>query len=282
MSSGHFNIIGIGKNIVGIGTKFAWQWVWRSLLMLAIIAVPSPLIAAIGCTLANPAEDLKYLFPTMTSYKEELKEFTRIKDGAILYHDLKERLASDLDPIYETFETPYAVYSVFKGDKKIGIVHGVNVPGRGGVIQVFLSTDTMSGEILKFFFQRLESPAAEKLKSKEFRAQFEGLTLADFYKHDYYSIAQSKSAPNKIGKIDKIAKIKQPVMDAMGQADYETSVRGIRKNLILLDFFVYGRKFDPFFKKMQEALMKRSDAKVPRKQVPAKVLTPKELPNEKP
>ena len=53
--------------------------------------------------------------------------------------------AATSTPIYETYETPYTVYSVFKGQTKIGIVHGVNVPGKGGVIQVFLSTDPATG-----------------------------------------------------------------------------------------------------------------------------------------
>src|SRR6476469_668167 len=61
-------------------------------------------------------------------------EMPRLKDGQALFKGLRERLGSDLDPIYETFETPYTVYSVFKGHTKIGVVHGVNVPGKGGVI----------------------------------------------------------------------------------------------------------------------------------------------------
>ena len=62
MSFGRFNITTIGRIIL--------------LLML------SPRVfAAIGCTLTNPAEDLKYLFPDMTTYKEDLKEFSKLGDG---------------------------------------------------------------------------------------------------------------------------------------------------------------------------------------------------------
>ena len=122
--------------------------------------MPQQAFGAIGCTLSNPAEDLKYLYPEMTTYKEELNEFPRLKNGAELFKGLRARLGSDLDPIYETFETPYTVYSVFKGQRKIGVVHGVNVPGKGGVIQVFLSLDPETAEIKSLFFQRLESPAA--------------------------------------------------------------------------------------------------------------------------
>src|SRR3954465_8579076 len=98
---------------------------------LVVTCLPQQASAAIGCTLSNPAEDLKYLYPEMTTYKEELNEFPKLKDGAELFKGLRARLGSDLGPIYETLQTPYTVYSVFKGPVKIGIVHGVNVPGKG-------------------------------------------------------------------------------------------------------------------------------------------------------
>jgi hypothetical protein len=218
--------------------------------VLLIAAAPQSLFGAIGCTLSNPAEDLKYLYPEMTTFKEELMEFPKMKDGAALFKGLRTRLGSDLDPIYETYETPYTVYSVFKGSARVGIVHGVNVPGKGGVIQVFLATDPQTAGIKNFFFQRLESPAARQLRSKEFRVQFEGLTLADFYKHDYYAAAQPGT------KADKVAAIKPPALDPTGAPDYEATLRGLRKNLILLDYFVYGRRFEPFFERAQQALKK--------------------------
>jgi len=220
----------------------------RSLILFAaVLATGQQAFGAIGCTLSNPAQDLKSLYPKMTTYKEELNEFPRLKDGAALFKALRERLGSDLDPIYETYETPYSVYTVFEGQTKIGIVHGVNVPGKGGVIQVFLSLDPVTAEIRNFFFQRLESPAARQLRTKEFRAQFEGLTLADLYKHDYYA----STSPG--AKADKIAAIKPPTLEASGRQDYDASLRGLRKNLILLDFFVYGRRFEPFFERAKQA-----------------------------
>lgn len=221
-----------------------------AILTAALLVVPQEATAAIGCTLSNPASDLKYLFPEMTSYKEDLKEFPRLKDGAALFAALKDRLGSDLDPIYETYETPYTVYSIFKGKRLVGVVHGVNVPGKGGVIQVFLSTDPTSAAIVRFFYQRLESPAAKALRAKEFRNQFEGLTLADLYKHDYYAAAE----PNAAG--DKVGRLKPPALDADGQQDYNASLRGLRKNLVLLDLFVYGRRFEPYFERAQAAKAK--------------------------
>ena len=72
-----------------------------TIMTVAMLAIPQQVFAAIGCTLSNPAQDLKYLFPEMTSYKEDLKEFPRMKDGAELFKSLKDRLGSALDPIYE-------------------------------------------------------------------------------------------------------------------------------------------------------------------------------------
>jgi len=217
-----------------------------SALAMALSASPQA-FAAIGCTLTNPAQDLRYLYPEMTTYKEDLYEFPRLKDGAEQFRAFRERFGGELDPIYETYETAYTVYTIFKGPERIGIVHGVNVPGKGGVIQVFLSMDPATGAIRSLFFQRLESPAARELRSKEFRAQFDRLTLADFYKHDYYAALEPGA------RADRLAAVKPPPLDAAGLPDYQASLRGVRKNVILLDFFVYGRKFDPYFERAKQA-----------------------------
>jgi hypothetical protein len=120
---------------------------------------------------------------------------------------------------------------------------------------VFLSMDPKTAEIRSFLFQRLESPAARQLRSKEFRSQFEGLTLGDFYKHDYYAAVEPGA------KADKVGAIKPPTLDASGRPDYDASLRGIRKNLILLDFFVYGRRFDPYFERAKQATEKAKSRK---------------------
>lgn len=228
----------------------------KRLFTILLLALPSQILGAIGCTLSNPAEDLKYLFPTMTTFREDLNEFPRLKDGPELFRGLKARLGSDLDPIYETLETPYTVYTVFAGTTKIGIVHGVNVPGKGGVIQVFLSVDPATAEIKTFFFQRLESSAAKQLRDKAFRAQFTGFTLADFYKHDYYAVAQPGT------KADKLTAIKAPApLETSGLYDYNASLRAIRKNLILLDFFVFAKRFEPFFERANEQRANQANRK---------------------
>lgn len=206
--------------------------------------------AAVGCTLSNPANDLKYLFPSMTTYREEARQLDTMQGGKEMFEALKKRIGSDLDPVYETYETPYTLYTVYKGEEVIGVVHGVNVPGKGGVIQIFLSMDPKTAAIRQLVFQRLESPAARVLKAKEFRGQFEGFTLADFYKHDYFAAADPKSEKDKVGRIAN------PVKGADGQEDFHAAVRGVRKDLILLDLFFYERRHEPFFERAKEALAK--------------------------
>jgi hypothetical protein len=219
-----------------------------ALLLICFLGPVAAVFGAIGCTLNNPAQDLKFLYPEVTSFKEEIREFRNFPDGRKMYAELSERLGSDLDSVYEAYDTPYTVYTVYKNSDLIGIVHGVNVPGRGGVIQVFLATDPKSGEIVNFFFQRLESPEARALKNREFRRRFTGLTLADFYKHDYFQQAEPAS------KADRV----QEVLNAAGSVnqgqDFAASVRGIRKNLILLDMFIYNRLFEPFYERTAELL----------------------------
>lgn len=221
------------------------------LITFFLIWNPDSARAAIGCTLNNPAQDLKYLFPEVTSFREEVRDFPRLSDGKNLYAALKERLGTDLDPVYEAFDTPYTIYTVFKGADVIGIVHGVNVPGRGGVIQVFLSVDPGTGEIRTFFFQRLESKAARLLKDRKFRDGFAGLSLADFYKHDYFLAAEPGSDADRLGKL--VPAVKDPDQDS----DVKASVRGVRKNLILLDFFLYQRRHEPFFERTKKLLAEK-------------------------
>jgi len=230
----------------------------KRFLAFAVIAclmlAPAAAHAAVGCTLSNPSQDLKYLFPEMTTYKEEVKALDQMKDGKELFGKLKERLGSDLDPVYETYETPYTVYTIFKGSEIIGYVHGVNVPGEGGVIQIFLSADPKTGAIIRLFFQRIESTVAKLLKKKEFLGQFAGMTLADFYKHDYFLV----TAPESVN--DRVAQVKSPIPAGQADGDYSSTLRGIRKNLILLDLFVFGEKNEPFYKKAREALAEKGKA----------------------
>ncbi len=224
------------------------QKIALSMALVLSVFVPTVAHAAVGCTLSNPARDLKALYPEMTSYREDLREFAKYPNGKDLYEGIKDRLGSELDPVYEAFETPYTLYSVFKDNEKIGYVHGVNVPGLGGVIQIFLAVDPETGSIVKMVFQRLESPGAKMLRAKQAREQFLGLSLADFYKHDYFAKADSANSADKLAAIKPPAGLPESVMP-----DWQATLRGLRKNLILLDIFAFNRKFEPFYERSKAA-----------------------------
>lgn len=220
--------------------------------IMTLMALAQSAAAAIGCTLSNPARDLKSLYPEMTSYREDVRELPRMPGGAAMYAELQERIGGDLDPVYEAFDTPYTLYSIFKDNERIGYVHGVNVPGRGGVIQLFVSVDPASAEVTRLFFQRLESPGGRLLRANATREQFKGLTLADFYKHDYFAAA----APDHPS--DKVARLTPPAaLPAAARPDWDASLRGLRKNLILLDFFAFDRRNEPFYQRALEAREKK-------------------------
>ena len=207
--------------------------------------------AAIGCTLSNPALDLKYVYPDMTSYKEEVFTFSSLRDGRSLFSSLEARLGTALDPVYDSFETPFTVYSVFRGEDRIGIIHGVNMPGKGGVIQIFLAIDPTQRSIKQLFFQRLESSDSKTLRSSSFRNQFSSITLADWYMHDYYSAKGDEEEKDRINKIQL-----PNGLSRSGVEDYSTIIKGVRKNLVLLDFFLFERASDQYFQRAQEAIKK--------------------------
>lgn len=212
-----------------------------------ILGVPA--FGAIGCTLSNPARDLKALFPGMTTYREDVRELGKLPQGRAAYADLQARLGGDLDPVYEGFETPYTLYSVFKDDARIGYVHGVNVPGRGGVIQVFLAVDPETAAIGRMFYQRLESPGGAALRNPAATGRFAGLSLADFYKHDYFAAADPANDADTVGRLAP-----PPDLPPESLPDWQATLRGVRKNLILLDLFAFDRRHEPFYERAVAAM----------------------------
>jgi len=201
--------------------------------------MPKVIFAAVGCTLSDPDRDIKRFFPESTGYKTD---FITVKQrgGDILIKEVEEKLKDKLDPIFETADVAHAYYTVLKGEKIIGRVHGINQKGIYGGMQLILATD-LEGRILEFYYQKISSLEANKFKSKEFTDQFKGLTLADFYHHDSVRETASESG--------RIAKIKDP--SGKSSADFKITLRGIKENLILLDIFWLNRKYDNYFNKIK-------------------------------
>jgi hypothetical protein len=198
----------------------------KNIMVLVVILIAATnTYGAIGCSLNDPDRDIKRLFPDATNYKTD---FISIKDtgGEPLAEEIQQKLGDKFEPVYETLDVPYAFYTVLKGEKLLGYVHGVNQKGRFGGMQMVITTDP-NGVIADFYYQRLSSPEAKKFREPSFTKQFIGLTLADFYRHEPQD------------------KIKDPTEKS--NSDFKATLRGLFKNLILMDEFKMNNKFDSVY-----------------------------------
>lgn len=181
---------------------------------------------AVGCDLNDPDRDVARLFPESTGYKTHYVSIVQ-KGGEPLMARIESRLGDKFRGIYETIDVPYTIYEIFKQKQRIGYIHGVNQKGQFGGIQVFLALD-LEGRIRGFYIQKMTSKYAAKLRDPAFGKQFLGLSLKDFERYD---VASGRGE-------GKVASIKNPAPEA--EEDFKASLRATKKNLILMDEFVFS------------------------------------------
>jgi len=186
--------------------------------------------AAVGCTLNDPDRDVKRIFPDSTGYRTE---FITIQErgGEELKEEIESKLGDKFDQLYETADVPYSYYIILKKKEILGYIHGVNQKGIYGGMQLILATDP-DGRIVSFYYQKLSSPEAKKFRDRSFTEQFTGLTLEDFYRCD--------------DPLGKVAAIKDP--SEKNHDDFKATIRGIKKNLILLDTLILNKKYEGSYK----------------------------------
>ncbi len=195
------------------------------LLMILLLMAIHGLYAAVGCDLNDPDRDVKRLFPASTGYKTHYVSIQQ-KGGKALLAKVEQRLGDKFTGLYETMDVPYTVYEIYKGKEVIGYIHGVNQKGQYGGIQVFLALNKQ-GVIQAFYYQKMTNQAAKSFRSSEFARQFVGLSGQDFASYD-----------PKAGKLEgSLIKIKNPSVKA--EADFKATLRGVKKNLILMQEFGY-------------------------------------------
>jgi len=187
--------------------------------------------AAVGCELNDPDRDVRRLFPASTGYRTIYASIAK-KGGSALLQRVEQRLGDRFQGLFETADVPYTMYRVLRGQETIGYIHGVNQKGRYGGIQAFLAIDSQ-GRILAFYYQRLTNNDARPLRSAEFGRQFVGLDLGDF---DRYDVVSGRAAPGS-----RIAAVRNPAPRA--EDDYRSTLRSLKKNLILCDEFLLGNRF---------------------------------------
>ncbi len=190
--------------------------------------IPVVAFAATGCDLNDPDADVKRLFPQSTGYKTSYMSLTKI-GGKTALAEVEKRLGDKFTGLYEQVDVPYTLYTIYKGKSLLGYIHGVNQKGEYGGLQVFLALDA-KGTISAFYIQKLSSKQGAKYKNASFGAQFKGLQLADF------ATLNIKTGSGS----GKAAAIKNPV--SKGSVDFLAILRAVKKNLILMDMFVYHKK----------------------------------------
>jgi hypothetical protein len=214
-----------------------------------LTVAPVTVHAAVGCSLNDPDRDIRKIFPDATGYRTDYITILE-RGGDSLATEIEMRLGDRLDDIYETTDVPYAYYTVLKGKQVIGRVHGVNQKGKFGGMQLILATDP-DGVIVKFYYQRLSSPEAKRFKSTELADQFKGLTLADFYRH--------RDLPESLRSSSSVGKIVDP--SEKSAEDFRATIRGLMKNLILLDEFQLENRYLELVRKERAEKKERRDEK---------------------
>jgi hypothetical protein len=198
-----------------------------------IVFMSSSAFAAIGCTLNDPDRDVKRIFPESTAYRTYFISIEE-RGGESLFREVEEKLGDALDTKYEVMDTPYAYYDILKGKDVIGRIHGVNQKGTYGGMQIILATD-VDGRIIDMYYQKISSPEARRFRDKGFTETFHGLTLEDLY---------------NAGDPDSgITAVKDPSDN--NADDFTATLRGIKKNLILLDEFMLDNRYDKYYNSLE-------------------------------
>jgi hypothetical protein len=184
----------------------------------------APLWGATGCDLSSPESDVPRLFPGSTSFKTMYINLTPEELRAVV-----GRLGEPYRFLYDPLSVPYSLYEVYAGTRKLGYIHGVNQKGQFGGLQVFIVLD-LEGRIQNFYLQKITGQRAGLLRDPKFGRQFNGMVLADF---DAFDPASGKGS-------GRLARVRNPAPEL--ETDFFGVLRGLKKNLVLMDELVYNGK----------------------------------------
>ncbi len=193
-------------------------------LLTCFLATPAAL-AAVACDLNDADRDVPRLFPESTSFNSIYVSIAK-RGGAPLLKRIENRLGSAYLPLYAPIDVPYTLYEIYRGKERVGYIHGVNQKGQFGGIQIFMAQD-LNGRIKTFYIQKITGASAGKFRDPKFTRKFVGLSLKDF---DHYDPVTGKGT-------GKIAEIANPAPEM--ETDFYGVLRGLKKNLVLMDEFVY-------------------------------------------
>ncbi len=197
-------------------------------LLLPVICLSgaSAAVAAVACDLNDADRDVPRLFRESTSYKTFYVSIGE-RGGPPLLKRIENRLGSSYLPLYAPIDVPYTLYEIYRNGEKVGYIHGVNQKGQFGGVQIFMSQD-LAGRIKSFYIQKITGKSAGKFRDVKFAKKFVGMSLKDF---DGYDPVTGKGA-------GRVAEITNPAPEM--ETDFYAVLRGLKKNLILMDEFVFA------------------------------------------
>ena len=191
---------------------------WPRRLLLCVLgfalAWSPPIHAAAGCSLSNPDQDIQRFFPDMTDYVVHFLTFR--SQAPTRLAQLEESLGS-LDPVYETPEVPYTLYTVRSEGEVLGYVFGANQRGSYSNIQVIAVVDA-SMDLRQIYLQKIRSPAFETFQSPDFLQLLAQVPLSRFPGfQDCYLQGQCETVP-----------VADPT-DGAEPGDFRAILRGLAK-----------------------------------------------------
>ena len=112
----------------------------------------------------------------MTDY---VVHFLTFLSQAPARHARLEQSLGELDPVYETLEVPYTLYTVRSEGRVLGYVFGANQRGSYSNIQVIAIVNAAM-ELRQIYLQKIRSPAFETFQSPEFLRSLARIPLERF------------------------------------------------------------------------------------------------------
>ena len=161
-------------------------------LLLALSLAPAA-HAATGCSLRNPHTDIRAFFPGYTDFVVQYLTFARQHPSGSA--EMMRALDDALDPMFETEDVPYTLYTVRGQGETLGFVYGTNQRGRHGNLQVIAVTDA-AHVLQRVHLQTLRSPHREALLDPAYLAALAAEPLDGWPRYaDCYARGQCAGVP---------------------------------------------------------------------------------------
>lgn len=132
----------------------------------------TPYTDAAFCSLRDPVETIKALYPSSTSFKSSVK---------IIDENIRNKVQELLPPNTLHFSElgKHTLYIVFKDKKPMGYVHVRSEESQWGLVEIAWAMN-LHLKVRDFQFQRCRNRQKSTIENEQFRAQLRDKTYVDF------------------------------------------------------------------------------------------------------